>query len=265
MIEDDSQTIDTQSDGQQILNCIMTYDFITLIEFWKRLLIPIDRVQKRLQDKTMNFYNAALDLKGLRNHFNNERERIVVEYLENGKMLCDKWGVKFERRPRGKKELADENVRDEGLSATDQMKRVMKGALNRLHKKMNDCFSQLFDIDVKFGFLHDVQRLCYSCHCGNLESLCDNLTSVYSDDLDGKQSYEEIIDSKMLISSGTNVRLSRPEDLLTFLVEYGDEIVFPNLRIALQILLASCEQFFSKLKLILSYLDPQSVRKGCVI
>ena len=93
-----------------------------------------------------------------------------------------------------------------------------------------------------------------------LESLCDNLASVYSDDLDGKQFCVEIIDCKMLISSRTNVKLSRPEDLLTFIVEYGDESAFPNLRITLQVLLtvavftASCERSFSKLKLILSYL-----------
>ena len=59
MVEDDCQTIDTQSEGQKILNRILTYDFMTLIGFWKRLLIPTDRVQKRLQDKTMNFHNAA--------------------------------------------------------------------------------------------------------------------------------------------------------------------------------------------------------------
>ena len=97
MVEDDSQIIDTQSDGQQILNRILTFDFTTLIGFWKRLLIPIDRVQKRLQDKTINFYNAALDVKGLRDHFNDESERIVHECLKNGKILCDKWGVEFEK------------------------------------------------------------------------------------------------------------------------------------------------------------------------
>ena len=64
----------------------------------------------------------------------------------------------------------------------------------------------------------------------------------------------------MLTSTRTNVRLSRPKDLLTFIVEYGDESVFPNIPIALQILLtvavstASCERSFSKLKLTLSYL-----------
>ena len=143
--------------------------------------------------------------------------------------------------------MAGENIRDAGSSATDQMKRVMKGALDRLHKEMNDRFSRLFDIDVKFGFLLDVHILCYSRECGNLESLCDNLAPIYSDDLDGNQLHGEIIDCKMLISSRTNVRLSRPEDL-TFIVEYGDESVFPNLRIALRILLtvavsiASCER-----------------------
>ena len=55
-----------------------------------------------------------------------------------------------------------------------------------------------------------------------------------------------------------NLKLSRPEDLLTFIVEYGDESVFPNIRFALQVMLtmpgstASCERCFSKLKLILS-------------
>ena len=59
MVEDDIQIIDTQSDGQQILNRILTYDFMTLIGFWKRLLLPTDRVQKRLKDKKINFYNTA--------------------------------------------------------------------------------------------------------------------------------------------------------------------------------------------------------------
>ena len=106
----------------------------------------------------------------------------------------------------------------------------------------------------------DVQRLCYSRECGNLDSLCDNLAFVHSDDLEGKQLYGEIIDYKMLILSRTNVWLSPPEDLFKFIVEYGDESLFSNLPIALQILLssgstiASCERSFSKLKLILSYL-----------
>ena len=70
---------------------------------------------------------------------------------------------------RDAKKMAGENVRDAGLSATDQMKRVMKEAFERFYKEMSDRFSQLFDIDIKFGFLLDVQRICYNRDCGNLD------------------------------------------------------------------------------------------------
>jgi hypothetical protein len=63
----------------------------------------------------------------------------------------------------------------------------------------------------------------------------------------------------MLLRVRDDALLATPLDLLAFIISYGED-VFPNLRIALQILLtisvsiASCERSFSKLKLILSYL-----------
>jgi len=38
--------------------------------------------------------------------------------------------------------------------------------------------------------------------CEKLKSTCDNLGSVYSSDVDGKQLYEKSLDCKMLVSSG---------------------------------------------------------------
>ena len=70
---------------------------------------------------------------------------------------------------------------------------------------------------------------------------------------------KKFLDFRMLLSSRPNIKISRPEELLEF-IQYGDESIFPNLRIAIQIMLtiavsiASCERSFSKLKLILSYL-----------
>ena len=131
---------------------------------------------------------------------------------------------------------------------------------------MDDRFSGLFEIDSKFNFLLDVQGLCYIPDCKQLESSCENLGAVYSLDLDGQQVLymrRLIINCKMLISSRANLKLSRPEDLLAFIAEYGDESVFSNLQIALQVMLtmaisiASCEQSFSKLKVILSTLRNQ--------
>ena len=77
---------------------------------------------------------------------------------------------------------------------------------------------------------------------------------------DGLQLYEDIPDCKMLLKSRESVQISKPEELLKFIVQYGDQNVFPNLRDAVQVMLtiailfSSCERSFSKLKLILSYL-----------
>ncbi|GBN90112.1 hypothetical protein AVEN_192788-1 [Araneus ventricosus] len=68
-----------------------------------------------------------------------------------------------------------------------------------------------------------------------------------------------------IIKSAARKNKETPEQLLQFIVSYGDESVFPNLRIALQILLtiptstASCERSFSKLKL--SYLRASTGQK----
>ena len=60
---DASQTIDTHSDDK-------TYTFLTLLVFWHTLLMPIDRVQKRLQDRKIHFHNVALGIKGMGYHCN---------------------------------------------------------------------------------------------------------------------------------------------------------------------------------------------------
>lgn len=83
--------------------------------------------------------------------------------------------------------------------------------------------------------------------------------NFYDTDVDGEELYNEIIDCKMFFNTRGDTLPKTPLDLVSFIISYGDD-TFPNLRIALQILLtiavsfASCERSFSKLKLILSYL-----------
>ena len=93
----------------------------------------------------------------------------------------------------------------------------------------------------------------------NQESLpqhCLDLGNFYSTDISGAELFTEIADCQVLLKSRGGPIPTTPLD---FILSYGDD-VFPNLRIALQILLtiavsiASCERSFSKLKLILSYL-----------
>lgn len=260
MMDDANETSDTRSDARQLYNRMLSYDFLILLGFWNKVLISIDRVQKRLQDSSMNFHDAALDLKALRDHFNDEREALVTESLEVGLRLCQEWEVETERRPRQKKRMAGETSRDAGLTDKQEIERVMKGTIDRLYMEMDERFTRLHDTDEKFGFLLDVEGLCYSVDSDILKTKCQNFSNFYNCDVDGQQLYEEILDFRMLLASRTNSKISRPEEILQFIVQYEDESIFPNLRIAIQIMLtiavsiASCERSFSKLKLILNYL-----------
>jgi hypothetical protein len=76
--------------------------------------------------------------------------------------------------------------------------------------------------------------------------------------IDGTELFAEISDCNMLLKSRPDAAPRSPLALLLFIISYGNDI-FPNLRIALQIMLticvsvASCERSFSKLNLILTY------------
>lgn len=59
--------------------------------------------KKRLQDPSINFHDAALDLKALRDHFDDKREVLISESLEEGFNLYQEWNVNVERRRKRKK------------------------------------------------------------------------------------------------------------------------------------------------------------------
>jgi hypothetical protein len=209
MAEDnENETTDTRSDAKQLHTRMLSYDFLILLGFWYKILLRIDRVQKRLQDPTMNFHDAAKDIKALREHFIDERESIISESLDQGIALCQEWNVEVERRQRRKKRMAGEQARDAGLTAKEEMNRVMKGTLDRLHREMNERFSRLHDTDTKFGFLLDVQKLCYCDDVLTLEKNCENFGKHYASDIDGRQLYEEILDCRMLIKTRPNLKLT---------------------------------------------------------
>lgn len=98
--DEENNNADTRSDAMLILERILTYDVLYLLEFWYTILRKIDVVQKRLQNVNMTFHEAALDLNGLKSFFEEEREQIVEECMQNGKLLCESLDVLVERRMR---------------------------------------------------------------------------------------------------------------------------------------------------------------------
>ena len=86
--------------------------------------------------------------------------------------------------------MADENSRDAGLTAKEEMERVMKGTLGRLDREMDERFAHLHDTDTKFGFLFDIEGLCYGTDSNDLKKKCENLGELFSSDVDVQELYE---------------------------------------------------------------------------
>ncbi|XP_011170408.3 zinc finger MYM-type protein 1-like [Solenopsis invicta] len=259
MSGDSNNTNETRSEAECLLENILNFNFLVLLHFWNNILRRFDRVQKRLQDHTMNFWDAACDLKSLKIDINNLRDEFCQDAVEYGKMKCESWDIDIERRIRRRRKMPGEVTTDVGLSASEEIMRVMKSVLDRLQQEIITRFTRLEDLNSKFGFLLNVTELLHEKDTDNLRQHCSNFGEFYNIDVDGNELYSEICDAKMLLHTRGDTLPDTPMKLLSFIISYGDD-VFPNLCVALQILLtiavsiASCERSFSKLKLILSYL-----------
>ncbi|KAH8042574.1 hypothetical protein HPB51_024627 [Rhipicephalus microplus] len=168
----------------------------------------------------MNFHDAALDMKALRDHFHEERETLVSESLGEGLRLCETYDVDVERRARRKKQMPGEKSKGEALTAKQETERVMKCTLDRLHSEIDQRFTRLQDTDLKFGFLLDINKLCYSEDKNELKTNCNTFGNFYSSDVNAQDLYEEILDCRLLLSRRIDQTVSRPEELLKFIVEY---------------------------------------------
>ncbi|GBN75098.1 hypothetical protein AVEN_24991-1 [Araneus ventricosus] len=135
----------------------------------------------------------------------------------------------------------------------------MKSVLDAIQQEIKSCFTRLNDLNSKFGFLLDIEKMCNKPLDNDVQISCKNLRRFCNTDFDGPELYAEICDFKILLRNREDVHPKTEIEILTFIISYRED-VFPNLRTTLQILLtismsiASCERSFSKLKLILSFL-----------
>ena len=101
-------------------------------------------------------------------------------------------------------------------------------------------------MDSKFGFLLNVKELLTTADETTIKDSCKDMARFYESDLDGMELFNEIVDCRMLLRTRDD-KLTNPQELLSFIVQYGDESVFPKLLVAVQLLLTisvsivSCE------------------------
>ena len=146
--DDISQTMDTRNEAGTLLQNILKFNFIVLLYFWNNILGKVNHVQKLLQDPTMKFKDAASNMEMLENYLKEFRDHLCQNANEYSKGRCVEWGIEVERRVRRRRIMPGERAGDSGLSAEDEVSRVLKMILDCFQQELTTRFRRLM-ISIK--------------------------------------------------------------------------------------------------------------------
>jgi hypothetical protein len=119
-------------------------------------------------------------------------------------------------------------ARDSGLSAEEEIVRVIKSVLGRFQQEATTRLTRLSDMNSKFGLLLDTQTLMSKDldvqHV--LRQKCLVCGNFYATGVDGKTLCTEICDCKMQLNANIETLPLPPLDRLSFIVSFSDDIFF---------------------------------------
>jgi Domain of unknown function (DUF4371)/hAT family C-terminal dimerisation region len=256
----------TKSDAKNLVHKIKNFQFVCSAVLWYNVLLETNRVNILMQSPSFSICAAAEIIESAVNNLKKLRsdEEFQTLFIE-ARVLADSIDLepKFvEVRIKKRTRNFDYEVRDDPMEDSIQKFKVdvyfnlLDIAINSTEER----FLQLSNYNKTFGFLHSIQKLSswkqedISTHCKNLEiALSDNSQK----DIDGVQLTEELVFISNLLKPSNR---DSPNDVLKYIINDRLIPIFPNLYIALKILLtlpvsvASGERSFSRLKLIKNYL-----------
>lgn len=253
---------------------LKNYQFICCLVTWHMILFRINLVSKKLQEVDFDISRALELISSTKDIFNEARsdagfEKMLVDCREVAESIDVDVEPKFpeisQLRPRKKQkmfsyETDDERVLDpKAAFRSNFFFRVLDQTISSLSER----FDQLNMYNQLFGFLHPRSIMSDGNNEYILKSSKDlqlALTDDQHSDVDGLQLFEEIKFVKDMIKKEKKHLIKTPVDILNFMTEFGLVENFPNLTIALRIMLtlpvsvATGERSFSKLKIIKNYL-----------
>ncbi|XP_022178815.1 zinc finger MYM-type protein 1-like [Myzus persicae] len=256
-----------KSESLSLANYEFSYDFILSVVIWYELLSAINKVSKSLQSEAMELSNAVQLLSGLKDFFNNFREKGFELSKKTAQQLCEDIGTQpifKQSRVLKKSKQFDYECNDTRTVSNEQKfyQDYFLALVDQAIVSINQRFEQLSEHSENFGFLYNIENLklfedeTLRKHCMDLEIL---LKDGENCDINGIELFDELkIFCRILNKQKTSI-----ECLDSIESTCGS---FPNISIALRILLtlpittASAERSFSKLKIIKNYLRTTMVQ-----
>lgn len=268
---DNSKDASMRLEAIALAKKIQNFNFICSAFFWYELLLKINVVSEQLQNKQINLQSALSLLKNLKSFIKECRTDEFFNYIiEQSKKIAEEIDANSEFevqdnivRIRRKKRNFDYEAQDEPLIDKKQQFKVncFYIVLDQIYNSLEERYRQTQNLNIEFGFLYNLQFYSQPENSSELLGLCKNLETKLTDintnesDIDYLQLYEEIRSLTLPDISSNDVG-----SILNYIVEKGFNEIYPNLTIAIRILLtlpvtvASAERSFSKLKIVKNYL-----------
>ncbi|XP_047141052.1 zinc finger MYM-type protein 1-like [Hydra vulgaris] len=262
--------VKSRAEAKGIARNISNFKFVCSLVLWYDILFQINIVSKMLQSQALDLSLALEHLNATKSFLCDYRcDEEFAAMVENAKKLAveleifEGFDVDDPVRVRRKSRQFLYEGRDEPIVSPEQNFRVsfFNRILDIAIQAINERFTQLSEYNELFGFLYNIGSKPLTDdellkHCKDLHLA---LMSDDQSDINGVELWYEI----KAIGRRLDTSNSDPKSVLTCIYTSNVVEVFPNLSIALRILLtlpvtvASVERSFSKLKIIKSYLRSQ--------
>ncbi|CAL1677333.1 unnamed protein product [Lasius platythorax] len=253
------------SETQSLLKEIKSYQFILSTVIWYELLVEVNRVSKLLQQKSMQMNVAISLLDALLNRLSTFRTTGYDESVRIAKNIAAENNIipYFpQKRIAVTTRQFDYECADEVIAQEEEKLRIEYFLLiiDQAIQSFNERFKLYQNFRDNFGFLYsfrDIKNLSEE----KLKKNCNDLHIILQDEGDSDISGLELLEElKSFIHIIPDNEQNCLFDVLKYLIKTQLSSVYPNIYIALRILLtlpvtiASSERSFSKLKLIKNYL-----------
>lgn len=245
---------------------LKNFKFICCLVVWNTILSRINVISKLLQKEDFDIAAAMELIASVKSYFNEIRsdkgfEEMLVDAREVAESLEVEPSFPSEQqvRPRRVKRQFDDEVRDEAVvdPKVNFRSKCYFYILDTTIASLEERFSQLSTHNDTFGFLYKLKREDINTLMTKCADLQISLTDGEHRDVEGHQMYQELLVLKTVLPDDCG---DKPKDILKFISSHSLSENFPNVCVALRILLslpvsvASGERSFSKLKLIKNYL-----------
>ena len=252
-------------EAQCLADQVTDFKFLISVTVWYDVLFQINIASKSMQGINMDIARATSLLKSCVQFLMSYRESGYAEAVIVAKEIAESLGsdVNFKERPRQrrKKRLFEYESSDNDNSTPEQrfMRDFFYALVDCAQSSIDERFKQLEEHAKIWTFLYNLHKLPRNeeldSHCANLEK---SLTDGENTDINGADLSMELKHLRHIFPQEP-VKGS-PQDVLQYISTTDTRDIFPNVWVALRILLtlpvtvAAGERSFSKLKLIKTYL-----------